>query len=156
MTNLVFGVALIVTLIGSLFIAFTPESRQDAIVQRFPQVIPWMKVMMVVMVFYLMGLIAVNLGEISRGNASALPWVSYKQDALRHGTFAGVASFVITLIYNLWTFWIPGHLFANNKKREEGIRPVYPYVINVLTGILLSIENSPAYRLLNFLAPSDV
>jgi hypothetical protein len=144
MNILVFSL-LILTLLWSVLLAYASETRQSALAERFP----WVTVVGTAIVLCVLGLVVMRFGMISRGEVSALPWNAYQREALRCGVGCGVFTLISTLIYNLWTFWIPGHLFANHKKKIQGDRPVYPYVINGLTGLLMSIENSPFYQLLD-------
>lgn len=132
-------------LLGSLFFGFTSKARQDAIARRSPGLFGVFGA-----IFFLCILVLVLMwtGMIHRGEASPLPWEAYQKDALRHGVYSGVGSFIIILIYNLWTFWIPGHLFANEEEKKHGSRPLYPYIINGLMGLLLSTENNAVGNLL--------
>ena len=97
------------------------------------------------------GLVAIYSGQIARGEVSPLPWVAYEQAMLRHSVANGILAFISTLIYNLWTLWIPGHLFANAQKTKYGQRPIYPYIINLLAGVILSVKDNPVHQLLMFL-----
>jgi hypothetical protein len=134
---------LIMTLAGSLFIAVTSTEQQNTVGKRFP----WISAVFIVMFLFVLAIVPMEFGAISRGESSALPWVAFHRNAVRHGMGSGLLATVSTLTYNLWTFWVPGHLFANYQKKKHGRWPVYPYVVNALAGLLLSIERGPVYRL---------
>jgi hypothetical protein len=56
---------------------------------------------------------------------------------------------VLTLLnFHLWAFFIPSHIYATYVAKKTGRHPWYPYVINVLMGLLLSMANNPIYYLL--------
>lgn len=138
---------LLLTLAASLFIGFASEEQQAALVKR----LPWLNIVGVLLLLFVLALVAMHMGMIARGETSALPWEAYRQEALRHDVSSGVFSFLSTVTYNLWTLWLPGHLFASSQKTNHGKRPIYPYVINVLVGLLLSTENDPLYRMFDSL-----
>jgi hypothetical protein len=138
---------LILILLFSLILAITSADRQNAIFENNP----WLIAVGAVAVFFGFAIMLGYFGMIGRGEASILPWVAYRQEALQHGVFSGVFSCLVIVFYDLWAFWIPGHLFANHVKQKYGRRPAYPYIVNILMGILMAIENGPIYRLVMWL-----
>jgi hypothetical protein len=142
------GVFFVVACIGSLAMAVTGQEKHDRFRRFFERSSMLFILTSVVSLMLGLGLVAVYSGQIARGEVSPLPWVAYEQAMLRHGVANGVLAFISTLIYNLWTLWIPGHLFANAQKTKYGQRPIYPYIINLLVGVILSVKDNPVYRLL--------
>ena len=148
------GVFYVVACIGSLAMAVTGQETHD----RFSRFLDRKSVLSGFYLLFLIGagfmllvFVCVDFGQIARGEVSPLPWLAYKQEMLRHGVANGVLAFISTLIYNLWTLWIPGHLFANAQKTKYGQRPIYPYIINLLVGVILSLKDNPVYQLLMYL-----
>jgi membrane associated rhomboid family serine protease len=145
------GVFFVVACIGSLAMAVTGQETHDRFHRFFERSSMLFILTSVVSLMLGLGLVAAYSGQIARGEVSPLPWVAYEQEMLRHGVANGVLAFIWTLIYNLWTLWIPGHLFANAQKTKYGQRPIYPYIINVLVGVILSVKDNPVHQLLMFL-----
>ena len=145
------GVFYVVACIGSLAMAVTGQETHDRFLRFFERSSILFILTYAVSLMLGLGLVAAYSGQIARGEVSPLPWLAYKQEMLRHGVANGVLAFISTLIYNLWTLWIPGHLFANAQKTKYGQRPVYPYIINLLVGVILSLKDNPVYQLLMYL-----
>lgn len=142
------GMFFIVACIGSLAMAVTGQETHERFLRFFERSSMLFILTSVVSLMLGLGLVAAYSGLIARGEVSPLPWVAYEQEMLRHGVANGVLAFISTLIYNLWTLWIPGHLFANAQKTKCGQRPIYPYIINVLVGVILSVKDNPVHQLL--------
>lgn len=145
----------VLTLAGSIGLLFsTNESREriaNSLVEmwyEFGIIIPGL---LLIFGVALLVTIPMTVGEIARGEVSPLPWEAFSQSAMRHGTFDGVFAFVTSSITALWIFLVPGHLLADSIYKRDGKWPKYPYVINILVGLILSTPGNPVYRLLEWL-----
>lgn len=88
-------------------------------------------------------------GELGRQAISPFPWDAFKDRAQRHGLLDAIFVVLRLLIFHLWAFVIPGHCYAKAVARKTKRRPWYPYVINILVGLLLSTPHNPIYSLLD-------
>lgn len=76
---------------------------------------------------------------IAREETSALPWEVWIQESQRHGISSGLFAVIYHLIFLLWVFLVPGHLFANSVFKKSKTRPIYPYIVNILIGTAVSV-----------------
>lgn len=94
-------------------------------------------------------LLAHCAGRLARGEMSPLPTSEFARSTREHGFFAGMFSFEVGVIFLLWAFVIPGHIYADTYVQKGLKRPVFPYVINILVGVILCTEDNFVYRLLS-------
>lgn len=89
----------------------------------------------VIGMFFGVAMAAMEFGEISRGMSSPLPWEVWELESL-DGYTGGILALMRNLCYLLWVFILPAHLYTWRKYKESGRRPIYPYLINFLAGII--------------------
>jgi hypothetical protein len=87
-------------------------------------------------------------GEIARGELSPSLWDQFISEQRKGDFLSGILSALALLIFYLWAFLIPGHIYATIVTKDKGRRPWHPYVINILVGLLLSTPHNPIYYLL--------
>ena len=63
----------------------------------------------------LLGILAMECGMIARGETSPSPFTAYSIAADQRGVFYGIFYFVTAIIFLLWAFVVPAHLYANRK-----------------------------------------
>ena len=88
------------------------------------------------------------LGDIARFEMSPFFWKAASREYYDHGFIDGAFVFFWVATCNLWFFVVPAHIAANRMKASNKERPIYPYVINALVGILLVTPESPLYDFL--------
>jgi hypothetical protein len=113
----------------------------------------WKKVGMYVFVLGLFWIVLWYAGAVARGEQSPIPWIAFNQGGDSRDSLDRYFAMNACILFLLWAYIVPGHLYANAKKKKEGVRPRYPYAINILVGLLLSTEHNLVYRFLVMLAP---
>jgi len=78
----------------------------------------------------------VEYGSISRDVHSAIPWQTW-QDRIPYGYLDAITAVGMNLMFLLWAFIIPAQMYASNMYKKSERRPIYPYVINFLIGVIL-------------------
>ena len=139
---LVFMIAL-----ASIAWVVLPDKDFDNYIRR----IPWSDLILCIFILISFMILLFKSVELSRGEISPLPWEAFSADYRRHGMVEGLCSFFTMIIFLLWAFLIPGHYKATNIKLTTGKRPNYPYVINLLVGLLLVTPESPIYQILDII-----
>jgi hypothetical protein len=86
-----------------------------------------------------------GLGEIS-----PFPWNHFVTELARDGILAALLSSLSLLLFELWAFVLVGHFCAEVILEQTGKGPWYPYVINILVGLLITTPGNPFWRLLAF------
>ena len=74
---------------------------------------------------------------------SPFPWDQFLSQEQRHGFWDATLSVLSLLTFYLWAFLIPAHIYATAVAKKKERRPWYPYVINILIGLLLSTPHNP-------------
>ena len=69
---------------------------------------------------------------------SLIPWKAW-EECSANGLDC-LADVIIKIIFLLWAFLIPAHIRSWEIYKKSGKRPIYPYVINFLIGIILSSD----------------
>lgn len=87
-----------------------------------------------------------QLGATARSETSVFLWKVWSQESQRHGYINGAVGVVINLIFLLWVFVIPGHLYANSVAKKTGNRPACPYLVNALIGVIICTPGNPLYK----------
>jgi phosphotransferase system glucose/maltose/N-acetylglucosamine-specific IIC component len=95
-----------------------------------------------------------TIGAFGRGEASPFPWDEFWKDLPRNGFLSAIGKALEIVLAELWLFLIPGHLWAKSIAGEKARRPIYPYVINILVGLLLCTPWNPIYSLIDHIHPS--
>ena len=139
-----FSAGLIVLANSFLLLRFSPSSY-DELLRKYPPI----KFSLMLTFVSLIIIVPWQLGAIGRAEISALPREVWRQESLRHGIMNGLLAVVINLILLLWILILPGHFYAGLVREKSGKPPIYPYVMNVLTGLLLCTRANPIYRLLD-------
>ena len=98
-------------------------------------------------------IVAGHIGMIARGETSANPLKAFRMAAERWGFFNGLFEVLSTFVFLMWVFILLAHLYGNSKVKKGQDRPVYPYIINILIGIIVcsqggSTDSSVIRRLL--------
>ena len=96
----------------------------------------------------------VQCGRMARDQISHLPWDQVHESYVKWGVHNwwdgltnGFGALVHFLAYFLWIFVIPGHILSMILQRELAKRPIYPYVIGALFGLLVYTFNKQLYDL---------
>lgn len=147
MSDIFLLLAGLIILANSGLMLFTSSKTYESLIENYPAI----NFSFFLMGFGLLVIIPSQFGEIAREEISAIPWEVWFQKSGRHGYSSGVLAVVINLIYLLWVFFIPGHLYANWIYNKNKDRPISPYIINVLAGVILCIPSNPVYRIIETL-----
>jgi hypothetical protein len=139
---LIIVVGLVVLGNSGLMLA-TDSASYDSIIKKYPIV----KAALIVTLIGLLIVIPWQLGAVARFEVSAVPWEVWSQESQLHGNLNGVLAAVINLIFLLWIFLLPGHLYANSVLKKTKERVIYPYIVNVLAGIILCTPSNPVHKL---------
>lgn len=102
--------------------------------------------------FVFLVLFPINITQIARGWSSPIPWINFMQNYSKHGIDSGILSVISLLTVELWIFWIPGNIYIYlnpdiKKEHKFKIR-----IINIIGGLLLSLPNSPVYKILSIVS----
>jgi hypothetical protein len=95
---------------------------------------------------------SIQFGEIARGESTPFPWEVFQAGLNNHGIFGGLHSLSYNVVFLLWAFLIPAQVYAQNKVEQGKRRPIYPYVINILLGVIVSMKHNPFYWVLGLLS----
>lgn len=148
MSEILIILVALVVLANSCLMLATNTVSYDSVAEKYPIV----KLALMVTFVALFVIIPWQLGAVARVETSAIPWEVWELESRRHGNLNGMLAVIINVVFLLWVFLLPGHLFANSLLKKKGTRPAYPYVINILTGIILCIPANPVYKILRLLA----
>jgi len=99
----------------------------------------------------LVGVIPWQLGALARGETSALPWPVWHEQFVRHGLADASFALSVNLLFLMWAFLLPGHLYAGSVAKKAGRHPRWPYVMNVIFGLLVCTPSNPIYGMLGAL-----
>lgn len=102
----------------------------------------------VVTFLYLIVILLGGIGDLARGEQSPFPWQVFIEESSRHGMFNGIIALFNSIILSLWIFIIPGHLYSGKIYIETKNIIFYPYIVNILVGIILSSEHNVFYKLI--------
>jgi hypothetical protein len=139
MSTLIIFLALFLSLFFTiLFLA--SEKRQKVIIDKLERYGVF-GLLTYIGFFALFGTVIIHAVWIRKGESSLSPLKAYQMGASSDGILYGIFEFFVSIVFLLWAFFIPAHLYANNIKQKTGARPFYPYVINVLVGIIVSTKN---------------
>lgn len=141
---LIFLLLSLMTAIASIALVVFPEGRLNQCVKK----IPWISPVAGIAGFIVFIMFVITTGQLARGETSPIPWEAFSQEYRRHGLVDGLFVFFMMISYLLWALLIPGHLKASSEKLINGKRPIYPYIINLLVGLLLVTPGNPLYRML--------
>jgi len=139
MTNLLLASAMLITLGTTLLLSFTHSERK--LDERMFRSI-WGAGAFFVTMFMLLVIITHSVVMMKQGKFSASPFMAFEIGSREGGFFDGLYLFVQTSIFLAWSFFLPAHLYANHNLDLERGRPLYPYLINFLIGVILCAENS--------------
>jgi len=147
---LLFAIALMVFFYSACLLVLTPDERHKLAKQR-----PLLKILpySLLALFLILPTVA---GETARGDISPWPWNAFFAEERRNGFWSASGVFLELMIFHLWAFLIPGHLYAGTVSQKIGRRPWYPYVINILTGLLLCTPWNPIYSFFHISGPTIV
>ncbi|MFW5799931.1 MAG: hypothetical protein ACOCV8_03860 [Spirochaetota bacterium] len=98
------------------------------------------------MLLALMIILPWQIGDIARSESSAIPFIVFREVLLEEGYLIAFCATITNIIYLLWIFYIPGHLVSRSKYKETGVKITYPYIINILIGLLLVTPSNPVYK----------
>ena len=93
-------------------------------------------------------------GQLARGEMSPFPWDQFISEQRRHGFWDATLSVLMLLTFHLWAFLIPARMYTTIVAEKKGRSPWYPYVINILVGLLLSTPHNPLYSLIKIGGPA--
>jgi len=147
MTAVLFVFVGLVALGNTVLMLATDSDGYDAALEKHV----FVKIALYMTFIALLVVIPWQLGAIARLEVSALPWDVWNQESQRHGNLNGVLAVVINLIFLSWVFLLPGHLYSNSLLKKTGKRAKYPYVVNMLIGLILCTPSNPIYQLIDVL-----
>lgn len=130
--------------LASVALAVLPEGSLNPYMKKMPWILPFAGIAGLIVFMMFVAII----GQLARAEASPLPWEAFSVVYRRHGLVDGLSTLFLMISFLLWALLIPGHLTASSIKSATGKRPSYPYVINLLVGLLLVTPGNPFYRLL--------
>lgn len=142
MGEIIFILVVIIGILNSVFLLITDSNSYDALLEKHISI----KIILYMTFLILLIVIPWQLGEVARSETSSLPWLVWTQESQKHGALNGILAVSINLFFLIWALIIPGHLYANNKKKKSGKRPVHPYFINLSVGIVLCFTNNFIYK----------
>lgn len=90
-------------------------------------------------------------GDIAHGRINPFDLSYYSYRFTENGILGGMMFLSQAALYFSWAFFMMGHVTANVIKEKRDKRPAYPYIINLLVGIILTQENNIVLKALNFL-----
>lgn len=131
--------------VASVALLVMAESRLDQYVKKMP----WIPAVAAIVGFIVFIMFVAKTGELAREETSPLPWEAFSVAYRRHGMVDGLSSFFLMVSFLLWALLIPGHLKASSIQLTTGKRPSYPYIINLLVGLILVTPANPIYRILD-------
>jgi len=138
----------LVVLGNSGLMLVTDSISYDSIIGKYPII----KAVLIVTFIALLIVIPWQLGAVARFEVSAVPWEVWSHESQRHGNLNGVLAVIVNLIFLLWVFLLPGHLYANSVLKKTGERVIYPYIVNILVGVILCTPSNPVYKLIDAFA----
>jgi hypothetical protein len=143
---IVFALAALLLCLCSASFFFVKRSQFEAVMRRSNSA-AWVAVFTML----LGGMAALLMtGAFAREETSPFPWDAFFKDLPRNGLLDATSTVFIVVTADLWLFLIPGHLWARSiAARNDGKRPVYPYIINILAGLLLCTPSNPIYFVLS-------
>jgi len=147
--TLVFSVVFLIVFLNSALIIGTNTNSYNLLKEKYPIVTIAYGLTMLSLFFALF-----QVGMIYRSEISVLPWEVWYQESNRHGYESGVLSVLWSLVTLVWMFILPGHLYSNKVAVKEGVRPRYPYILNILVGLILSESSNTIMTALGFLFSS--
>lgn len=145
MWTFIYGILTVVSLTTTVAFPLVPPANYEFIPKPLRTTIGMIAVIGVLFI------LSVGLGLLARGEQSPLPWRVLTNESSKHGLSSGFFAFLNSLTLTLWIYFIPGHLFADHVFQKTNRIFIYPYVINILLGIILSQEYNIFYRLILFL-----
>ncbi len=148
MGEMLFILVGLVVLGNSCLMLITDGVKYDSLLEKYI----FIKVILGLTFIALLVVIPSQLGSVARFETSAIPWEVWEQASQRHGNMDGVLAVIINLIFLFWVFLLPGHLYANTVLKKISKRPAYPYVINMLGGVILCTPANPMYKFIQIFA----
>lgn len=143
--SIIFLLLCLFTAFGSVALVVLPEERLSAYFVRMP----WLSIVVGIIGIIVFIMFVGMTGELARGETSPLPWEAFSTGYRRHGLIEGLTSFFSMISFLLWALLVPGHLKASSIRADTGNRPSYPYVINLLIGLILVTPANPVYRIID-------
>ena len=144
MGEALFIVSTLVVLSNSILILSIGAASYESLFDKYHV----LKFCVVLTFFALLMIIPWQIGAIARYEVSALPWMVWQEESNRHGYSNGFLAVLINLIFILWVFLIPGHFAASKLFEKTEKRPVHPYAINILIGLILCTPMNSIYKFL--------
>ena len=141
MTELLFTLGGIVAFSTSVLLLVTNQASFESLQRR----VRILKAALVITFIAVLVVIPLEIGAIAREETSAFPWNVWLHELNRSGYMSAMFGVFINLVFLLWAFLIPGHLYANSVVKRGGARPVHAYVINILVGLILCTPSNPIY-----------
>lgn len=139
MTNLLIASAMLITLGTTILLSFS-NSEQKMEKRMFRSI--WGIGAFAVTMFMLLAIIMLAVVMMKEGKFNASPFRAFEIGSREGGVSDGLLLFVQSSILLVWAFFLPAHLYANHKFDLEQCRPLSPYVINFLIGVIFCTKNT--------------
>jgi hypothetical protein len=136
---------------GTIAIGIAALARRDQLMER----IPFLELVPYIGGFGIFLIVPWIAGALARREVRASPWDQFILELHRHGFGDAAFSVLVLITFHLWAFVVPGHLCANALTVSTGRRPLHPYVINILVGLLFSTPWNPLYTFISAIRSDD-
>ncbi len=123
----------------------TNQRQVEALLERRPRLYGGACLFLAIVALFF---VPFAVGLLGGGQTSPFPWDAFSATSRRHGFWSATFDALLVFTADLWLFVIPGHLWARALAAKQGPRPLYPYIINILLGLLLTMPGNPIYRLI--------
>jgi hypothetical protein len=145
LAEIILALAVLLLCLCSACFLFVKRSQSEALLRRSNRAV-W--IVLLTMIFG--GITALSMGfAFARDESSPFPWDAFCKDLPRNGFIDATTTVFIVITADLWLFLVPGHLWARSVATRHGKWPVYPYIINILVGLLLCTPSNPIAFVLN-------
>jgi hypothetical protein len=114
-------------------------------IERIPKGI--LSIFGIISVLGLIIIVLGGLGSLARGEESVIPWRVFLDVSHNHGYLNGTYALANSIILFLWLFFVPGRLYSDHVRHKTNRLVLYPYVVNILIGLLLCSRDNIFYRL---------
>lgn len=87
--------------------------------------------------------VMLEISDAYKSDSIKLPWFVIFDFSGSDNIFHHIMRTTACILFSLWAFVIPARIWSVNTSRASGEFLAWPYIVNILIGLLLSTPNNP-------------